>query len=195
MKEQDVRIALHGYLSNIHYGDSSDVLIVDELGVLEGSFRVDVAVIGHELHGYEIKSPADNLDRLPLQQKNFGKVFDRMTLVCADKYVQEAVHLVPDWWGLISVSRDGSVASLNEIWPARLNPSANPLAMCQLLWREEALEVLKDHGLDYGLRTKSRKAMWRVLSTELDKREIRNAIRDRLSRRIDWRPTLQRRAQ
>jgi hypothetical protein len=56
MREIDVRRAL--YKSEIRRIVESDPtsLVVDELGVMEGKYRVDVAVINGRLHGYEIKS-------------------------------------------------------------------------------------------------------------------------------------------
>ena len=90
MKEEDVRDALHTYLRDNLKDKYFTSLIIDELGVLEGSFRVDMAVIHkEELHGFEIKSASDNLKRLPSQQENYCKVFDRMTLVCDQKHVAE----------------------------------------------------------------------------------------------------------
>jgi hypothetical protein len=187
MKESDVRKALHEFLGRTALLEEPGAMLVDELGVLEGRLRVDVALIGEQLQGYEIKSPADSLCRLENQQAGYGLVFDRMTLVCADKFVPQAVSLVPSWWGLIAVSAKEGQTILNEIWPARVNHRVCKLSMCQLLWREEALSVLGDHGLDYGLRTKSRKKMWATLARELELPEIRKAIRDKLSKRADWR--------
>ncbi|SRR5579883_1109025 len=187
MKELDVRIALHKFLKNGLYRDKPDSLIIDELGVIEGSFRVDVAVINDKLHGFEIKSPSDNLLRLPEQQKNYSKVFDKMSIVCAERYVSDAVNLIPKWWGLISVSIKDGEPYLNEIWPSRQNNDVNPFHMCQLLWRDEALDVLKENGMDYGFRTKSRRYMWRALAKELDLNDIRRAVKTKLSSRTGWR--------
>jgi|AGTN01.2.fsa_nt_gi hypothetical protein len=187
MRELEVRLALHRFLKQDFLREHPDSLIVDELGVLEGSFRVDLAVINSHLHGYEIKGPSDNLERLPLQQENYSRVFDRMTLVCAEKFIPEAVNIVPKNWGLISVCKKDGIAFLNEIWPSRQNYKVEPLAMIQLLWREEAYEVCREYGLHYNLRSKSRTKMWKVLSTQLSLDEIRSAIKRKLSTRTDWR--------
>jgi hypothetical protein len=48
--------------------------VVDELELVRGEVRIDVAVIGDIMHGYEIKSAKDNLLRLPNQQLHYGKV-------------------------------------------------------------------------------------------------------------------------
>lgn len=187
MKEQDVRLALHKFIKSELLSDKPDSLIVDELGLIEGTVRVDVAVLNDRLHGFEIKSPSDNLLRLPLQQQTYNKIFDRMTLVCAEKYVSQAVEIVPKWWGLVSVSKRDGDCFLNEIWPSRTNFEVNAFHICQLLWREEALAVLKEHGMDYGFRTKGRRYMWKALAKELPLDVIRTAVKQKLSSRIGWR--------
>ncbi|MBX3076702.1 sce7726 family protein [Candidatus Obscuribacterales bacterium] len=191
MKELDVRLALHNYLKNEMFRTSPDSLIVDELGLIEGSFRVDLAVLNDKLHGFEIKSPSDNLLRLPAQQETYSKIFDKMTLVCAEKYVAQAVDMIPKWWGLVSISRREGEVFLNEIWPSRQNYNIQPFHICQLLWREEALAVLKEHGMDYGFRTKGRRYMWKALAKELSLDDIRKAVKEKLSKRVGWRETLQ----
>lgn len=191
MKELDVRLALHKFLKTNLFQGKPDSIIVDELGLIEGSFRVDVAVINDRLHGFEIKSPSDNLLRLPAQQETYSKIFDKMTIVCAEKYVSQAVDLIPKWWGLVSISRRDGEVYLNEIWPSRQNYNIEPFHICQLLWREEALAVLKEHGMDYGFRTKGRRYMWRALAKELHIDDIRKAVKQKLSSRIGWRDNMQ----
>ena len=44
-----------------------DVLIIDELGLAHAQSRIDLAVFNGHLHGYEIKSAGDTLERLPRQ--------------------------------------------------------------------------------------------------------------------------------
>ncbi len=64
MRDRDVRQALRRKVLRDHIGDSS-TLVLDELGLRHGTCRVDIAVVNSLLHGYEIKSDADNLARLP----------------------------------------------------------------------------------------------------------------------------------
>jgi len=189
MRELDVRTALHKTeIARLLDLDASS-LVVDELGIMEGKYRIDVAVIGSVLHGYEIKSASDNLDRLAAQQESYSKIFDRMTLVADEKHVAQALKIIPDWWGLISVSvRDGEVF-LNEIWPSRQNINVDSLALCQLLWRQESLSILSDLGLAHGVRTKSRKLMWRMIASVLDHKQLRETVSHTLRKRTSWRNT------
>lgn len=187
MKELDVRLALYNHEIKGMLAAQPGSVVVDELGLLEGSFRVDLAVINSRLHGYEIKSFSDNLDRLPLQQLTYSKIFDRMTLVADERHVAKAVEIVPQWWGLISSRTTKGVTVLNQIWPSRQNLDIDPYALSQLLWRDEALDALRQRGLDRGVRTKPRKVIWQALAACFTLEEIRAVIRQKLAGRKNWR--------
>lgn len=187
MKELDVRLALYNHEIRHILAAQPTSLVVDELGLLEGAFRVDLAVINSHLHGYEIKSFSDNLDRLPSQQSTYNRIFDRMTLVADEKHVAKAVELVPQWWGLIASRTVKGVTTLNEIWPSRQNLEIDPYALSQLLWRDEALDALRQRGLDRGVRTKPRKIVWQALAACFTLEEIRAVIRTKLAARKNWR--------
>src|SRR3989338_4672282 len=77
--------------------------IFEEFGVSHGTARIDFAIINGVMHGYEIKSDRDTLDRLPEQMKQYNTVFDKMTLVVGKKHLYHAVNTVPYWWGIILV--------------------------------------------------------------------------------------------
>jgi hypothetical protein len=112
-----------------------------------------------------------------------------MTLVADEKHVAQALKIIPDWWGLISVSiRDGEVF-LNEIWPSRQNINVDSHALCQLLWRQESLSILSDLGLARGVRKKSRKLMWRMIASVLDHKQLRETVSHTLRERTSWRNT------
>jgi hypothetical protein len=188
MRELDVRLALHNTEVRRILEKEPSSIVVDELGLFEGKFRIDVAVINGKLHGYEIKSRMDNLDRLPTQQESYSRIFDRMTLVADERHVARAVEIVPPWWGLIAVSTRDGAPYLNEIWTSRQNSNVEPHALCQLLWRDEALQVLKDLGLATGaIRSRSRKLMWQVLAKVLEPDELKVTVHRVLKAREGWR--------
>ena len=66
LKDSDIRKSLYNNILKKHE-DASDTIVLNELGLLQGACRVDIAVVNGSLHGYEIKSEADTLDRLPYQ--------------------------------------------------------------------------------------------------------------------------------
>src|SRR5690606_10827842 len=51
-------------------------VLIEELGIENGAARVDLAVAGGLLEGFEIKSDLDTLDRLARQMHAYHRVFD-----------------------------------------------------------------------------------------------------------------------
>lgn len=143
MRDRDVREALRHKVLAEHTRDP-DTLVIDELGVAHGSARVDIAVVNGRLHGYEIKSDADTLLRLPNQALAYSAVFDRVTIVAGSKHADHLEAVVPAWWG-IKIATKGPRGAVNfaERRAPRRNPSIAPLELAQLLWRDEALAILE----------------------------------------------------
>src|SRR5690606_31017878 len=105
-RDSDVRAALMKNVISNHLANPS-TLVVEEFGLDRGGCRVDVAVLNGLMHGYEIKSDADTLARLPSQVTSYSAVLDKATLVVGACHVERALELVPNWWG-IRVVRTGS---------------------------------------------------------------------------------------
>lgn len=187
MGEQDVREALHDtVITQLFYADPV-TRVIDEFVLEQGRSRIDVAAINGEMHGFEIKSANDTLDRLHEQQESYNKIFDRITLVVDERHVEQAVKLVQPWWGLISVTARGGKPCLDEIWPARQNFRQDGYALAQLLWREEALVILEAYKLSRGVRSGPRKRMWQKLAGEMPLEKLKREVRNTLKYRKDWR--------
>ncbi len=187
MREHDVLSLLYQTEIQKILNEKPGTRIVEELVLLRGKARVDVAAINDSLHGFEIKSAADNLDRLSAQQAAYRKVFDRMTLVADERHVEHAVKLLPNCWGLIAVGTKDGKPYANEIWPPMLNGDLDRSALAQLLWREEAIELLEFFGLARGMRDKPRKTLWKTLARELSTEELRAFVCYKLRTRTQWR--------
>jgi hypothetical protein len=185
MHDLDVRQAVRRWLGDLHAGDP-DTRIVEEMGIWAGSVRVDVAVINGEIHGIELKSAKDTLERLPGQADLYNEVFDRVTLVVADKHLDKARDRVPDWWGLRSATGKRYTVSLNEVRPASRNPSPNPVQIARLLWRSEAIWVLEKYKLDRGFRSKPVDILARRLAGELALSTLKDEVRSALKARANW---------
>ena len=183
MRDHDLRCALHQALEVESERDTS-TLIVDELGIEQGAYRVDVAVVNGRLHGYEIKSDRDTLARLPAQSRAYARVFDEVTIVVSPSHVSAARKVVPDWWSVVVCEQDGT---LREVRAGGANPAVDVFALVQLLWRDEALEELELRGLATGLRSKTRRELWSALATSLAVDELRGVVRARLKNRRTWR--------
>jgi hypothetical protein len=183
MRDSDVRGALIAKELRRQI-ENENTRVVPELPVCLGDVRIDIAVINGSLVGYEIKSASDTLRRLPIQAEYYSRVFDRVVLVVDERHLQKARGLVPAWWRLISVraGRNGQPV-LSSVRRGKSNPSVDPLALAQLLWKNEAMAVLERHGLDRGVRTKPVRFLWARLSSELCvealRREVLSALKAR----------------
>jgi len=183
VNDRDVRTALLTRLRCDHANDA-DTVIVEEMGVWSGSVRVDVAVINGELHGIELKSERDTLERLPNQASLYSEVFDRVTLVVASRHFGKARAIVPEWWGLTEASRrsDGRT-ELREVRPSTSNPSPQALQIARLLWKSEVLSLLEQNGLLRGYRSKPIEVLAQRLSTSLPLKTLRDSVRTALKAR------------
>lgn len=86
--DRDIRNSLRHMVLQAHADDSATV-IVEELGILQGSSFVDVAVVNGTCSAYEIKSVHDSLVRLPGQVESYSKVrpdYSRDCTNCLRRY-------------------------------------------------------------------------------------------------------------
>lgn len=163
-----------------------DTLIVEEMALYGGCIRADLAVLNGVSHGYEIKSDLDTLDRLPRQVGGYGAVFERATLVVGKSHLRDARRLVPPWWGVVQASRGPDGLLLRRTRQARPNPTADPYAIATLLWRSEAIDILRSLGLDTGVRSKPMPDLMARLAQALTPHHLWQLVREALRARGDW---------
>jgi hypothetical protein len=191
MRDIDVRTALRGQVDS-HFRDEPGTIRIDELGVLNGSSRIDLAVINGSLHGYEIKSATDTLDRLPSQIEAYSSVFDTVTLVVADSHASDAIALIPQWWG-VCIAMEGSAGAVELRWqrkPGR-NPAVDPVSLASLLWRDELIAVLVARGVR-GVKKKNREELHQIAAEEIPVLQLKELVRSALKTREQWRPDAKR---
>lgn len=186
MRDRDVRAALHARLLREHSADLDSTLVVDELGLC-GEVRVDVAVVNACLSGFELKSASDTLRRLPRQAQFYSQVLDYCTLVVAENHLDDALTMVPIWWGCVVVRPTKSGVRLEEVAQPRSNEQIDAYSLAQLLWRDEALAALQDFDAVKGCRSKSRKVIWERLAEVADLESLRATVRTSLKARQRWR--------
>jgi hypothetical protein len=154
---------------------------VDEFWVPQSNERADLALIGGDLSGYEIKTERDTLRRLPRQAAAYGRVFDRCTVVIGPRHTSGAIGLLPDWWGIVEVSVNGHV-SFDQIRMARQNADVDPETLVRLLWRSEVQAALARLNVEVAP-SATRGTMWRLLLERADVRELRMIVRRALRQR------------
>ena len=177
-RDIDVRSLLKQYLQA---NEEDDTLLMDELGLCQGDVRVDVAVVNGELSGYEIKSPSDTLARWPRQRRVYSRVVDRACLVAPIKTLDRAE--MPLWWGQIGVFDSDDKLALRMVRASQRNPKPDPLSIARLLWRDEAIELLKSAGAARGTSSKSRGFILERVAETVDLDELRAAVRLALKKR------------
>lgn len=186
MRDRDVRESVWRWLEVAHQGDS-DTLMLDELGILNGATRVDIAVINGQIEGYELKSERDTLERLPSQRDLYNKVIDRISLVVAENHRAAAEEIIPDWWGLAVASASGDAVEVACERLPEMNPQLDAAALASLLWRDEALRVLEHYGAARGVKSKPREVLYDRLADVLDLDILRAEVRAALKAREGWR--------
>jgi hypothetical protein len=185
MRDSDVRGAVRGWLATSYAGPSTR--IVEEMGIWSGSVRIDMAVINGQLHGFELKSERDTLNRLEGQAQLYNQVFDRVTLVSACKHIEKAKPKIPKWWGIASavMSPDGET-KLKMVRKAKQNPNIDPVQVARLLWRAEALSILDRRGLSKGYKSRTADVIFTHLAESLSATELSLEVRETLKYREDW---------
>ncbi len=138
--------------------------------------------------GYEIKSDRDTLERLPEQVKEFNAVFDKLTLVVGKRHLYQAMHIIPEWWGVMVAKIDiNNRIIFQTIRKAERNNAQNILSVARLLWREEALQILEERNKANGLRNKPRRFIYERLADTLDFKTLKQLVSTQLISREDWR--------
>lgn len=182
--ERSIRAALRSTLIDKQSRKADVTVVIDELGLCRGQARVDVAVVNGLIHGYEIKSDRDSLRRLHLQIEVYSKVLDRATLVIGDRHMAVATNIVPPWWGVLHVRQTREGLRFKTIRRARKNPHRDPHALVELLWLDDAVELLEERDAARGVRGKPRRIVWNRICENFGIEEIAEAVRDKLKARV-----------
>lgn len=186
--DKDIRKILYKkFLETKEFTNDLSTLVIDEFNVCRGSSRVDIAVINGKLHGYEIKSEQDTLDRLPRQVLDYNKIFDKVTIVTAEKYIDKVYDIIPDWWGVYCVENKNDKLSLKRKRNARINRNIDTVKLLQLLWKDELIDLLYSYGITKGIRNKNINSLAQIASENIKKNDIKLYVKEQLKKRQEWR--------
>jgi len=166
----------------------SQALLVEEMEVCLGRARVDLAVIGDDLLGIEIKGPKDDVTRLPTQVTAYSRCFDRVVLIVHEGLAPHAAPLIPLWWGLVvgSATTAGFVRYRFERC-AQINPSLDFDALLSLLWRDELDALLRNLLGDKSKPRATKKSLRAELLSRVAPFELHRAALKQLRDRVAWR--------
>lgn len=185
MRDSEIRPTLLHWLDT-QYCTEPNSLIVEELGLCQGSVRADVAVVNGTLKGFEIKSEKDSLVRLARQASTYSQVFDSVSLVTAERHLKHARKMVPSWWG-ICVVKTGARPHLEIVRREKANPKVDSSSLVQLLWKDEVIEILQRSSPNIDRKRYVRKLLWAELVETFTLSELKATVRTTLKTRQNWR--------
>jgi hypothetical protein len=126
----------------------------------------------------------------------YNAVFDKITIVVGQRHLLDAIHQIPEWWGitLAKINLDQQVVFYSIREAKNNNDKQVPVSIARMLWRAEALKILEERNEADGIRTKTREIIYQklvdVLKDDIDtlKKYVRHAL---LVSRGDWRSVAQ----
>lgn len=185
LKDIDIRIALIKKLSDINR--NHNYRIIEEMSVCDGQARVDVAVANGRLCGYEIKSDADTLERLPTQKVFYDKTFDTITIAVGQKYIDVIAEYIPEHWGIYEarISKHNKI-SLALVRRPRKNKDVDIMSLLDLMWKDEIVQLLQENNIKCSSR-KSKQQLCDDVIQSISFEKIRNFTRETLKTRQHWR--------
>ncbi|MDF2380375.1 sce7726 family protein [Nostoc ellipsosporum NOK] len=164
-------------------------LLLSEVNILQGATRIDHLVVSTTLHGIEIKSDLDDLQRLKRQIAQYLQVVEYLTIVATPQHLLRISRMLPDQVGLLLVYCRGERLHHLPIRESKANNGREPLSIAQLLWKKELIVTLREMGYqDRGLTTLSREQLWRQLATEVNLQRLNGLVAQRLRQRYGGHP-------
>ncbi len=185
MNDADIRKELHTFLETENK-KFRDTIIIDELDLCSGLSRVDIAVINGSIHGFEIKSEEDTLNRLPNQINYYNKSLEKVTLVTNPSHLNKIKEIIPDWWGLILADSDDDKLSINQLKKSETNLEIDAKSILELLWKDELIDLANNY--DVPVKKSFSKSLLREAITEVvDTAKLTYEVRSTLKFRKNWR--------
>ena len=176
MKDRQIRNLLQRTELATYINDNHSK-VVPELIIPVAKARIDIAVFNCHLHGYEIKSASDTLNRLPNQLLAYSKVFDYLTIVTEGKYYERILNIVPDWVGVSICSPTAS--ALEVVQPPVYNENKDGFYLSQLLWHSELIEVLEAEQISFK-RKNRRWILCQLLSNAIEVKKMSEIVREKI---------------
>ena len=186
MTDFEIRESLHRTILRRHHA-APETLVIDELGLRHGSCRADIAVVNGRLVGYEIKSDRDSLARLRRQIRVYDAVFDSVTIVVGLRHRSVISRRVPRHWGIVlaSAGKRGEIKFQTKRRP-RANPRVDLLSVAQLLWKPEALIMVRELRPPAQIARLRRSELYRYLVKNVASSKLRQGVRCCLRTRSNW---------
>lgn len=182
VREAEIKKELSNFINTKN--NYTDIRIVEELRLNGGDVRADMVDL-NEMHCYEIKSEGDSLNRLLRQGTQYGKTFDKVTIVTARCHLEKIIEIVPSWWGII-VIENKEENFLKTFRTAKFNKKfLSPEDLATLFSKEEALSVLEYFDTSKGWKSKSLYKIQSHIANLLSLEELKYSVKESLIKRLD----------
>jgi hypothetical protein len=162
----------------LHAGHvDADSVLISEMIVANWTRRADIVLANGKLWAFEIKSESDRLVRLPGQVSTFATHFEKLVVVVAARFEQQAKQLVPEGVGLWVEEEPGCLKE-------RIRPKILPLkidAALSLMTATELRRFLSCNGVKQ-IKDASRVAL-EDIARGFPVADIANAARDAVKHR------------
>lgn len=113
-----------------------------------GSSRVDLCKVNGKSIAYEIKTDLDNFQRLSKQLYDYNEIFEETYLICSEKRLDEALHILPDFCGIYTYHKTTRGKYRFSLYrPAIFQSEPNTLKQLHLLRKSEH-KCFKDISCD-----------------------------------------------
>jgi hypothetical protein len=186
LTDAQIRKAIHAEIIPTLIGDSES-RVLDEMAICSGEARIDIAVINGHLHGLEIKSDVDTLERLQGQAATYSRVFDTVTIICGESHVDKVIAMIPEWWGIYSAKVHFGSVRLTRIRCFEFNENVERYSLAQLLWKPELTTLLSEAGIKKGISNKPCRELWKIVSDTFPTPALQIKVRELLKIRACWR--------
>lgn len=146
IKDKDIREVTHSDIIIPNHGGGS--VVVDEM-VISGvhtsscsrSVRADIIIASDTLYGIEIKSEADNLDRLSHQAVAYNQTCERQALVVHESHLKGAQDLIDPWWDIYVATGEIGKVKLEHYQKGYPSEEYDVKSVLRMLWRNELVEA------------------------------------------------------
>ncbi len=149
--DKDIREPLSDFLEE-QYGK---IRILEEQ--VMGQSRADMVMVTPEaLYGIEIKSDADTYVRLERQVKDYDLYYDYNMVVVGTRHANHICEHVPDWWGIVTVEKEGEKTDFYLLRKPEQNPQMDWNHKIEILWRPELAHIQELNRM-YAYKQKSKR--------------------------------------
>lgn len=177
MYDAEIREPLFDYLDEV-FGKNR---IFEEK--IMGRSRADlVMVLDSGIVGLEIKSDADNYERLERQTRDYDKFCDYNYIVVGKSHQKHVAEHVPDCWGiLVAAEEKGTVQIELQREPVK-NPKCKLQQQIKWLWRTELNHLLEKNQLP-AYKQKSKKFVQDKLLEKVEAEQLHSQMMEELFER------------